>query len=88
MEIVKKLEDIASLKENSIIAGEGLSLKNSTITFRGTNNILYAEEGVVLEGCSISFGGDHAVVYLSKSNRPYRLSMNAFRETTVFFGHD
>ena len=88
MEIVKKLEDIASLKENSIIAGEGLSLKNSTITFRGTNKILYAEEGVVLEGCSISFGGDHAVVYLSKSNRPYRLSMNAFRETTVFFGHD
>lgn len=85
---MKTLEDIASLKENRIIAGEGLTLKNSTITFHSTGNIFYAEEGVVLEGCNISFGGDFAVVYLSRSKRAYRLALSAYRETTVFFGHD
>lgn len=88
METVRTLKDIDSLKENRIIAGNGVNLKSCIITFHGKNNILYAEDGVVLEGCDISFGGDHAVVYLSKSSRPYHLAIKAFREAAVFFGHD
>ena len=86
MERIETLADLSALKENRVIGGEGLILENTTITFRGTGNILYLEKGVHLQDSSITFGGDNALVYLSRSNRPYVLSLSVFRDTTAFFG--
>lgn len=86
MEQVKTLDDLSSLSENQIIAGENLTLKNSSITFQGKGNILYIEAGVTLDGCNIVYTGDHALIYLSQSNRPYRLTVTSNCDTTLFFG--
>ncbi len=59
---------------------------NCSIEFRGENNILVIEPGVELVHSTITFGTDNAVVYLSASPQPYRVAINANRDSVTFFG--
>ncbi len=61
----------------------------STIQFLGKDNILVFERGVKLDHCNLRFCGDGAVMYLSSAKRhPYKLKVDAWRETACYIGPD
>ncbi len=63
--------------------------KNSKIVFRGKGNILFLEDGVRLENSVLYFNGDNALVYLSSDTKhAYKIHVDAWRETKVFFGRN
>lgn len=63
--------------------------ENSQIRFQGKGNILVCEEDVRLVNSTISFCGDNALLYLSKNSKhPYKLKIDAWRDTVSFFGKD
>lgn len=79
--------DAAGLVDNRI-EGEP-ELVGADISFKGTGNILYCEKGVRLIDSTIQFCGNNAVIYLSACEKhPYRLKIDAWRGTTVYFGAD
>ena len=64
-------------------------IKNSRINFKGNNNILFIEDDVRIYDSNISFCSDNAIVYLSKNTKhPYKIKVDAWRGTTVYYGHD
>lgn len=87
MESVKSIEDINNLEKNRV---EGFpEVTNSTITFKGENNILYCEGNVKLVGTSISFEGSNSIVYLSSAqNYQYSLNIIIYNDSTFFIGRD
>ena len=86
MESVKNLDEINNLKENKI---EGLpNLTNSTIIFKGKNNILYCENDVNIISSTISFEGDNSLIYLSSTKYNYPVVLVVFSDSTVFIGKD
>lgn len=86
MEVVKTLADIKLLNDNQIIGNP--ILNNTTITFRGKNNILFCENDVNLISSSLSFEGDNSLIYLSSSKFSYPLILVVNSDSTVFFGKD
>lgn len=87
METVKSIEDIAKL-ENNRISGNP-EIKNSTIDFRGNNNILYCEGNVKLVNAKISFQGNNSIVYLSSAlNSQYSFNLVIYNESTFFIGRE
>lgn len=86
MESVKSLVDINNLKENKI---EGQpKLTNSTIIFKGKNNILYCENDVNIISSTISFEGDNSLIYLSSTKYNYPVVLVVYSDSTVFIGKD
>lgn len=86
MEIVKQVGDINLLKDNRI---EGkLNLKNSTISFKGINNVLFVESDVEIVNSTISFEGDNSIIYLSSSKYNYPLLLVVHNDSTIYFGKD
>ena len=85
--IIEHGQQVETLSDNKII-GE-LDAEDTTISFKGTGNILFLEPGVRLIGSDIKFCGNNALVYLSSDERhPYKLKIDAWRGTTVYFGRD
>lgn len=83
-EFGKRVEEPA---ENRIIGS--CEAKNSRIVFRGKGNVLYLEDSVRLENTTLNFNGDHALIYLSSNTKhAYKIHIDAWRETRVFFGRD
>lgn len=72
MEKVSCKKDADNLKQNKVI-GSFPELDNSTIRFKGKNNIVFCEEHVCIRNSNLNFNGDNALIYLSKSNRWYNI---------------
>lgn len=87
METVKSLDDIVNLEKNRI---EGHpEITNSTITFKGNNNILYCEGNVKLVGAKFVFEGNNSIVYLSSSlNSQYSFTLVIYNDSTFFIGRE
>ncbi len=84
--IIEFGNEVQKPEQNKIIGLEGIEFINSKITFKGKGNIVYADGPIRLENSHILFNGDDAVIYLSKSNKPYKLVIDLWRETTAYFG--
>lgn len=82
--IIEAEQEVLSPSNNTIV-GDPLC-EDTQIIFQGKNNILFAEAGVRITGSRIVFAGDSAVLYLSRSHRVYRLTMDIYRETSVYIG--
>lgn len=80
-------QDLKKVKDNSVL-GQLPELINSSITFKGKNNILYCENDVVLENCDIVFHGDNSVIYLSKSFRKYRIKVSIHNNSFIYIGRN
>ena len=80
-------EHFSTLTDNRCI-GAAPVLKNSSITFTGSNNVLYCEEGVRLESCKISFAGNNGLVILGKSKHAYHLHLSVNNNCSIVFGRD
>lgn len=46
------------------IVGYAPTIKKSTVTFSGKNNVLYCEENVTIEDSNLNFEGDNSLIYL------------------------
>ncbi len=87
METVKSLEDIGKL-ENNRVEGHP-EIKNSQITFKGNNNIMYCEGNVKLVNAKFSFEGSNSIVYLSSAlNSQYSFNLVIYNESTFFIGRE
>ncbi len=76
---------VDQLRDNMIIGN--CAAKNSFVSFKGKGNILCLEDGVRLADSVISFCGDNSLIYLSSNPaHDYRLKIDAWRDTTIFFG--
>lgn len=87
METVKTPADIENLEKNRI---EGHpEIINSTITFKGANNVLYCEGNVKLTGAKFAFEGNNSVVYLSSAqNSQYSFTLVIYNDSTFFIGRE
>lgn len=87
METVKSLEDITNLEKNRIEGNPEIS--NSTISFKGANNILYCEGNVKIIGAKFLFEGNNSIVYLSSSmNSQYSFTLVIYNDSTFFIGRE
>lgn len=87
METVKSHDDIANLEKNRIEGNPEIT--NSTISFKGINNILYCEGNVKIRGAQILFEGDNSIVYLSSAmNSQYSFTLVIYNNSTFFIGRE
>lgn len=87
METIKSSEEIKKLENNRIEGNP--ELKNSQITFKGNNNILYCEGNVKLINAKFSFEGSNSLVYLSSAlNSQYSFNLIIYNESTFFIGRE
>lgn len=87
METVKSNEDIKNLKKNRIEGNP--EIINSTISFKGSNNILYCEGNVKIFGAAFIFEGSNSIVYLSSSmNSQYSFTLVIYNDSTFFIGRE
>lgn len=85
MELVKSVDDISNL-ENNRISGSP-EIKNSTISFKGFNNILYCEGNVKIINAQFSFEGNNSIIYLSSTQySQYSLNVIIYNDSTLFIG--
>lgn len=87
METVKSQEDIAKLEKNRVEGNPEIT--NSTISFKGSNNILYCEGNVKIIGAQILFEGNNSIVYLSSAmNSQYSFTLVIYNNSTFFIGRE
>lgn len=87
METVKSNEDIGNLEKNRIEGNPKIS--NSTISFKGSNNILYCEGNVKLSNATFLFEGNNSIVYLSSAmNSQYSFTLVIYNDSTFFIGRE
>lgn len=87
METVKSQDDINNLEKNRIEGNPEFT--NSTITFKGDNNILYCEGNVKLVGAKFLFEGHNSIVYLSSAlNSQYSFTLVIYNDSTFFIGRE
>lgn len=83
--VVQDLDNDVDYGNNKIIKKEYI-FSNSSIVFRGENNILYIEDGANLSGVSIKFLGDNSLVYIGKSKTRYAFQVNIFHDSVFYIG--
>ena len=87
METVRSLEDIKNLEKNRVEGNP--EIVNSTINFKGQNNILYCEGNVKLSGANVSFEGNNSIIYLSSAqNHQYPFNVVIYNDSTLFIGRE
>lgn len=85
MESVKSDGDINNLENNRIYGNPELS--NSTISFKGVNNLLYCEGNVKIVNSNFSFEGSNSIVYLSSTQySQYSFNLVIYNDSTFFIG--
>lgn len=87
METVRTQADIENLEKNRVVGTPEIT--NSTITFRGNNNVLYCEGNVKLIGAKFAFEGNNSIVYLSSAqNSQYSFTLVIYNDSTFFIGRE
>ena len=87
METVKSLEDIEKLETNRVVGNP--EMKNSQITFKGINNLLYCEGNVKLVNAKFTFNGNNSIVYLSSAMKSqYSFNLVIYNDSTFFIGRE
>ena len=85
MEKVEKKGEILNLKHNKFI-GNVPKLIGSKIIFKGENNIFFCDKNVILNGCNLTFNGDNSLVFLSSNCHEYKINVNIFNNSVLYFG--
>lgn len=87
METVKSQEDINILEKNRIVGNP--KINNSTISFKGNNNVLYCEGNVKITNAQFLFEGNNSIVYLSSTmNSQYSITLVLYNNSTFFIGRE
>ena len=83
MVTIASKDDLSQMCDGNCICGTFPVMKNSTILFKGKNNLLFCEPGVILDETTLKFLGDNSVIYLETNRHEYRL-MVSLRHDSVF----
>lgn len=87
METIKSIEDIGDLENNRLEGNP--EIINSTISFKGYNNVLYCEGNVKIVNAQFLFEGNNSIVYLSSTpNSQYSFTLIIYNDSTFFIGRD
>lgn len=87
MEAIRTPEALLHLENgNRFLCNGTLTMKNSSITFQGADNILVCEGDVELNDSTIIFRGNNTVVYLNQGRKPYRLKVGIYGNSVCYFG--
>ena len=87
METIKSQDDIATLKKNRVVGNP--EINNTTISFKGDNNILYCEGNVKITNAQLLFEGNNSIVYLSSAmNTQYSVTLVIYNNSTFFIGRE
>lgn len=78
---------ISDSKGNKII-GSLPNIVNSSIDFKGENNILFCENGVKLNNSRLSFGGNNSLIYLSSNYMDYKVEIVVYQDFVVHIGRN
>ncbi len=78
-------QDLKKIKDNYVL-GELPELIDSSISFKGKDNILYCEKNVVLEKCNIEFNGNNSVIYLSEARHNYKINVFINNNSYMYIG--
>ena len=84
MESVTCKDDISTLVENEIRGG-ALKIRNTTIAFKGSGNVLYCDKNVDLSNSKIMINGSDSVVVLGGG---YHLNLTLYHESVFALGKD
>lgn len=87
MEVVKKTDELDSLREN-VFLGEIPDLKGSEIIFKGRNNIIFFEDKVTLVNSRLVFQGDDSVMAFGKNRHLYYLSVEVYGGSCFAMGRN
>lgn len=72
MEIINNFEEINNIKNNKIIGK--FILDNSSIEFKGKNNIMYFGKGIKLKNAKLRFTGNNSLIYIDNNYMPISLN--------------
>lgn len=81
-------KSIYDMNNNNKIIGCYPQTINSSITFSGTNNILYCEDNVILLDSTLHFAGNNSVIWLSSNRDEYKLSVSIHNDSVFYMGKD
>ncbi len=70
------------------LVGSKPVLKNSSIDFKGKNNIFFCEDNVLLVNSKLVFNGNNSVIYLSSSKYEYKLNLTINNNQVFHMGKD
>ncbi len=84
---ITRPEELNNLENNKFV-GTLPKMNNSTICFRGQNNVLYCEDGVELVNSSIEFNADNAICFLSCNKHPYKINVSVNNNNVFYMGSD
>lgn len=86
MIVIRNLKDIETHnhKDGNHISGVR-TLTNSSITFKGSNNVLMGDD-VDLKNSRLVFQGSNSLIYLSNSHRVYILTVSIWNNNTLYIG--
>ncbi len=85
---MKNTDMIQEMQNGNLIIGKSFEQINSTVTFKGTNNILYCGENVKLIDSQLVFAGDNSVIYLDSNRYEYKLSVTVYNDCVFHMGKD
>ena len=84
---IDSFSEMPDLGSNQII-GNNISLKNSSISFRGEDNILFLEDGANLNEVSINFSGNNSLVYIRRTSHACPYNVNIYNNSVFYMGKD
>lgn len=69
---ITKNDDFDNLINENHFVDTKPTFKNSSIKFKGNNNILFCEPNVALVNSKITFNADNSLIYLSSNRNDYQ----------------
>ncbi len=86
MQICKSVDELKTVKDNTIIGADTLTMQNTEIRFTGTGNVLFLGENIQLSGCQLKFNGSNSIIYLSPSRHVYMLDVTVNNNNVFYVG--
>lgn len=84
MEKINSFEEINNIKNNEII-GEFI-LENSSIEFKGKNNIMYFGKNIKLKNTKLRFTGNNSLIYIDDNYMPISLNGRVGNDSVLYLG--
>ena len=86
METVKNQKGIQKLNNNKIIGD--ISLENSSIEFKGQNNILFCNSHIKIVNSKLRFTGNNSLIFFDENNYPFSINIRVGTDSVFYLGKD
>lgn len=84
MEKIENNNEISNIKENKVVGN--ITLNNSSIEFKGKNNILYCNGNIIIENCKLRFTGNNSIIFFDENKYPFSLNIRVGNDSVFYLG--